>query len=68
MTSLGVNNSIELNLCNLMIYEKGGFFKSNRNSEKENNIFATLIVQLPTFHEGGQLIVKQKGKNWNNKK
>lgn len=24
-------------------------------------MFATLIVQLPTYHEGGQLIVKQKG-------
>ena len=62
MKGLGVNKSIELNLYKLLIYEKGGFFKNHRDSEKENNMFATLIIQLPTFHEGGQLIVKQKGK------
>ena len=33
----------------------------SRNIEKTNNVFATLI-QLPTFHEGGQRIVKQTSK------
>jgi predicted 2-oxoglutarate/Fe(II)-dependent dioxygenase YbiX len=45
------------------LYEKGGFFKPHRDTEKEDKMFATLIIQLPTEYEGGQLIVNHNGLN-----
>lgn len=41
----------------LLIYEKGSFFKSHRDTEKIPNMFATLVVNLPSEHKGGELIV-----------
>jgi len=41
----------------LLIYEKGSFFNIHRDTEKVPNMFATLVVNLPSEHEGGQLTV-----------
>ena len=61
MQGLGVSSEIDLHLYKLLLYETGGFFKPHRDTEKEDKMFATLIIQLPTEHEGGQLLVKHKG-------
>jgi len=45
-------------LYKLLIYEEGDFFLPHRDSEKEEGMFATLIVGLPSKHSGGELIVK----------
>jgi hypothetical protein len=37
----------------MLIYEKIGHFNRHRHSEKEKNIFATLIIQLPSVYTGG---------------
>ena len=48
---------IEYEPYKLLIYEKGSFFTSHRDTEKIPNMFATLVVSLPSEHEGGELIV-----------
>ena len=42
----------------LVLYEKGGFFLPHRDTEKVNGMFATLVIQLPAEHSGGQLVVQ----------
>ena len=40
-----------------MVYEKGGHFLKHRDTEKEKNMFGTLIIQPPSTHTGGELVV-----------
>ena len=48
-------------LYKLLVYEKGDFFSLHRDTEKTSGMFATLVVGLPSRHEGGTLTVKQNG-------
>jgi 2OG-Fe(II) oxygenase superfamily len=48
-------------LYKLLIYDKGSFFAPHRDSEKTPGMFATLVVCVPSLHEGGTLIVKHGG-------
>jgi predicted 2-oxoglutarate/Fe(II)-dependent dioxygenase YbiX len=55
---LGIlNKGITYSLYKLLLYEKGGHFKPHRDTEKEDRMFATLILQLPSTYEGGEIIV-----------
>lgn len=49
-------------LYKLLLYKTGSFFKPHRDSEKEDGMFATLTIQLPSQYKGGQLIVRHDGK------
>ena len=40
----------------MLLYEAGGHFKKHRDTEKEEDMFATLIVQLPSKYSGGELV------------
>ena len=42
-----------------LLYKPGGHFKMHRDTEKEDRMFATMVVQLPFIHEGGDLQVRQ---------
>ena len=53
---------IKANLYKLLIYEDGGFFKKHKDTEKEDGMFGTLLIQLPALHTGGDLVVKHMGK------
>lgn len=44
-------------LHNLLIYGKGQFFKPHQDSEKLDNMVATLVICLPSAHIGGDLCV-----------
>src|SRR3990167_3138197 len=46
----------------LLIYETGGFFVAHRDSEKAGGMFGTLVVALPSEHEGGMLFVRHAGR------
>ena len=48
---------IHFELYKLLIYETGSFFAAHRDTEKIPNMFATLVVNLPSAHAGGELIV-----------
>ncbi|MBM3910633.1 MAG: 2OG-Fe(II) oxygenase [Thaumarchaeota archaeon] len=52
-----LNVSVRAELYKLLIYEKGGFFLPHRDSEKCPGMFGTLVISLPSFHTGGELIV-----------
>ncbi|KAI9706510.1 MAG: hypothetical protein M1836_003516 [Candelina mexicana] len=39
----------------LLLYEKGAMFKPHRDSEKAPRMFGTMVICLPSEHEGGQV-------------
>jgi predicted 2-oxoglutarate/Fe(II)-dependent dioxygenase YbiX len=47
----------------LLVYEKDSFFISHRDTEKIPNMFATLVINLPSTHQGGDLIVSHGGES-----
>ena len=47
----------------LLVYEAGSFFASHRDTEKIPNMFATLVVNLPSQHAGGELIIRHAGQS-----
>jgi hypothetical protein len=48
-------------LYKLLLYEEGGFFVPHRDGEKLDRMVATLVIGLPSVHEGGELIVSHDG-------
>ena len=57
---LGVNTSVSAELYKLLIYDEGSFFVSHRDTEKAPGMFATLIVVLPSQHDGGELLIRHR--------
>jgi hypothetical protein len=57
----GIRQKVSPQLYKLLVYEKGSFFASHRDSEKTPGMFATLVVCLPSRHEGGTLLVSHDG-------
>ncbi|KAJ8542678.1 hypothetical protein ON010_g12132 [Phytophthora cinnamomi] len=49
-------------LYKLLVYGEGGHFVKHQDTEKEDGMIATLVVQLPSSHEGGDLVVYRGGK------
>jgi 2OG-Fe(II) oxygenase superfamily len=49
---------IHANLYKMLLYETGGHFTPHRDTEKEDGMFGTLIVQLPSAYSGGDISVK----------
>lgn len=50
--------SLKADLYKVLVYETGGFFLPHRDTEKAPGMLGTLIVVLPSAHEGGELIVR----------
>ncbi|OWZ11700.1 hypothetical protein PHMEG_00015245 [Phytophthora megakarya] len=48
-------------LYKLLVYGEGGHFSKHQDTEKEDGMIATLVVQPPSVHEGGDLIVYRNG-------
>lgn len=55
---LGVEGAVEATLYKFLIYGEGGHFKAHRDTEKLDAMFGTLIIHLPSRHEGGRLEVR----------
>src|SRR5215471_12364361 len=53
---LGASGPLAADFYKLLIYDVGAFFVEHRDTEKAPGMFATLIVVLPSAHEGGQLV------------
>ncbi|EGZ07409.1 hypothetical protein PHYSODRAFT_340506 [Phytophthora sojae] len=45
----------------LLVYGEGGHFLKHQDSEKEDGMIATLVIQPPSTHEGGDFIVFRHG-------
>jgi hypothetical protein len=57
----GIRGKVTAELYKLLVYEKGSFFKPHRDTEKIPGMFGTLVVCLPSRHEGGTLILEHDG-------
>jgi len=53
---------VTANLYKLLIYEKGDFFLTHKDSEKEKGMFGSLIIALPAKHTGGELNITFDGR------
>ncbi|MGH8021796.1 MAG: 2OG-Fe(II) oxygenase, partial [Opitutaceae bacterium] len=53
---------VRTELYKLLIYDEGGFFAAHRDTEKAAGMFGTLVVSLPSSHEGGDLIIRHAGR------
>lgn len=53
---------LSAHLYKLLVYEKGNFFLPHRDGEKLDGMVATLIVALPSVHEGGKLVIRHEGR------
>ncbi len=49
------------NLYKLLLYQQGDFFLPHRDSEKEDGMFATLILSLPCSYTAGALHIRFAG-------
>ncbi len=55
------NSTISHELYKCLLYEKDDFFSIHRDTEKTENMFATLVIVMPSEHKGGELIVYHEG-------
>ncbi|KAE8886182.1 hypothetical protein PF003_g29891 [Phytophthora fragariae] len=53
---------LECVLYKLLVYGEGGHFVKHQDTEKEDGMITTLVVQPPSVHEGGDLVVYRDGK------
>jgi predicted 2-oxoglutarate/Fe(II)-dependent dioxygenase YbiX len=60
-SELGLENQdLRANFYKLLLYESGSFFLAHRDGEKLDRMVATLVVVLPSDHEGGELVVRHE--------
>ena len=43
---------------------RGDFFKAHKDTPRGQDMFGSLVVVLPTLHEGGQFVLRQGEKEW----
>lgn len=60
---LGISEKVRVTskFHNLLVYPEGGFFLEHRDAVKEDGMFGTMIVSLPSRHSGGTLRVSHNG-------
>ncbi|KAM6522556.1 hypothetical protein FALCPG4_012201 [Fusarium falciforme] len=49
-------------LYKMLIYEKGAMFKAHTDTEKVPGMFGTLVISLPSTHQGGDVVLRHCGK------
>ncbi len=47
----------------LLVYGPGQFFAPHQDSERDEAMIGTLVVELPSAHEGGELLVEHHGES-----
>jgi hypothetical protein len=62
VAGLGVEVQVRADSYKLLLYEQGAFFKPHKDSEKVPGMFGTLVVCLPSMHEGGEVHLSHNGK------
>ncbi|MGO1539221.1 MAG: 2OG-Fe(II) oxygenase [Leucobacter sp.] len=60
---LGLSRTARLRaeLHSMLVYGKGQFFAPHQDSEKHDDMIATLVVSLPSAHSGGELVIDDGG-------
>lgn len=49
--------TVSASLYKMLVYEKGDFFLSHRDTEKEKGMFGSMVIVLPSKYTGGELTV-----------
>lgn len=52
---------VDAQLYKLLIYEPGALFKPHKDTEKADRMFGTLVICLPSEHQGGDLVLSIGG-------
>ncbi len=55
---LGIKGRISLHPYKLLLYGPGGHFRAHRDTEKLDSMIGSLIVALPSAHDGGELLIR----------
>lgn len=63
MRSLAMS-SVKAEPYKLLLYEEGSFFKRHKDSEKAPGMIGTLVICLPSKHEGGSVHLSHAGKKY----
>lgn len=58
---LPVGARLTAELHSMLVYGKGQFFLPHQDSEKRDEMVASLVVMLPSVHTGGELVVDDGG-------
>ena len=60
---LGLENQVdvEAKLHKLVLYEEGGGFDWHQDTEKSKGMFGSLVINLPSYYEGGEFLIKHEG-------
>lgn len=53
---------VKASLYKLLLYEEGAHFKPHKDTEKEPNMFGTLVICLPSEYTGGELVATHCGR------
>ena len=59
---LGLSGSgtLEAVLDKMLVYGPGQFFKPHKDSERADDMVASLIIELPCEHQGGNFVVRHQ--------
>jgi hypothetical protein len=60
-SALGVSVPARAEIYKMLLYEKGAFFKPHKDTEKVPGMFGTLVICLPSHHEGGEVWLSHAG-------
>ena len=57
-TDLGLaDQQLRAELYKLLLYERGGHFQPHRDGEKMDRMVGSLVVMLPSYFDGGELLI-----------
>jgi hypothetical protein len=59
--TLGIGGEISASPYKFLLYGPGGHFKAHKDTEKLDAMFGTLVIALPSAHEGGRLLIRHDG-------
>ncbi|KAF9648975.1 hypothetical protein BDM02DRAFT_3167372 [Thelephora ganbajun] len=55
---------IRAELYKLNVHDKGSFFKTHRDTPRGTDMLGSLVITYPTPHEGGELALRHKDREW----
>ena len=58
---LPAGSRLRAELHSMLVYGRGQFFLPHQDSEKHDEMVATLVVSLPSVHSGGELVIDDGG-------
>lgn len=56
--------SIHMERYKLNVYSQDSFFKAHKDTPRSDKMFGSLVVVLPTQHEGGMLLLRDNGQEF----